>query len=84
MRISSWDSFIPVHHAYDKYKDEPERLTFIVGRKAKGSRKWIMFRCSIQCFESGFWNTAEEAIAWGNRLSSRRPVRWELNSSKPE
>jgi hypothetical protein len=84
MVMNAWDRFVPVWHAYDKFNDEPERLAFMVGRKAKGSRKWVMFRCSVQCFETGCWGSVDEAKAWGDRLTSRRPVRWELNSSKPE
>jgi hypothetical protein len=77
--MSAADKFVPLFHAYDKFNDEPDRLVFVVGRKAKGSRKWVMYRCSVQCFESGSWSTAEDAMAWGNRLTSRRPVRWEAN-----
>lgn len=73
---STWDRFVPAWEAFDQFRDEPERLTFLVGRAAKGSRKWVLYRCSIECFETGSFPSAEDAKAWGDRLTARRPVRW--------
>lgn len=79
-----WDRFACVWHAYDTYNDEPTRLAFMVGRKAKGSRKWVVFRCSVQCFETGSFPDVASARAWVDRLTQRRPLRWEANTAKPE
>lgn len=74
---SAWDKFVPMWRGVDE-----GRVAFVIGRKQKGSPRWRMFRCSVQCFESGDWSSADDAKAWGDRLTQRRPVQWERNESK--
>ena len=84
MKTNAWDAFDVYYHGYDKFGDEPERLVFLVGRDTRKRGCWVMFRCSIECFETGHWAKGADAMAWGSRLTRQRPVRWEKNSHKPE
>ena len=54
-----------------------DRLAFEVGRCPRHPRKWLLWRVSIGCFETGRFDTADLAKAWGTRLTHRRPVKWE-------
>lgn len=54
------------------------RLAFEIGRHPKRRGKWLLFRCSVQCLETGHFDSLAEAMAWGDSLTRRRPVKWTM------
>jgi len=75
--VSTEQTFTAVWVAIDPLGD---RVTFEVGLDPKKRGKWLLWRQNIYggAFESRRFDTAEATKAFGDSLTTRRPVSWQL------